>query len=469
MLTFKDIAKTFYPLRWVQQRLMFSSVLGIGKLISLPFYMSLPELNREYDRMDSVNTILESERGIEFYNKVTHAMGAFRDIAGTLANIESGVILSELELFEIKYFTYHYEYFSTLLKKYELSVYSLEELSPVFLLLDPDQTGVVSFYMYDSYDTRLAELRKRNRAGDSGEELYQELEVVSQFIREKLSRELFPFIKQLKHALDSVAYLDLLLAKITFARENIYCRPVLGNYGSTSYEELGNPYLSFMIESRRERYQPVNITLRSEPTLITGANMSGKTMVLKSVALAQYLVQFGFYAPAKKARVALTEEVMLLVGDGQNENRGLSSFGGEIMAISDMIESVYGGKQALILLDEPARTTSPEEGVAIVDAVIELLTEKGVMSLITTHYNKLKPGCRCLRVKGFVENLIDETVNSQNINRFIDYRLVDAQANEGNSEALRVAKLLGVSDKLLNRIVLPEQKQISGEKLKEQN
>lgn len=456
MLTFKEVTKSFYPLRWVQQKLIFSSALGAQKLVCLPFCSSSTELNEEYDRMDIVYKLLISDTGNEFYRKITHAIGAFRNISGTLVNIENSVTLSELELFEIKYFTYHYELVTTLLQEYRLAVYDTEKLSPVFHLLDPDQTKVVSFYLYDSYSTELTELRKRNKAGDTSEELYLELENVSYCLREKLTLTLRAFSIQLKRALETIGSLDLLIAKIMFAKENDFCRPNFSVYGTTSYVGLLNPYLSFLVKKRGEKYQSIDITLCPEPTLIIGANMSGKTMVLKSIALSQYLVQFGFYAPARKAQTALVDEIMLLIGDGQNEDKGLSSFGGEIIAISEMIESVYEGRNLLILLDEPARTTSPEEGVAIVDAVIELLSEQKVMSLVTTHYNKLKTRCRRLRVKGFVKELADEKIDCRNINRFIDYSLIESQADESSSEALIVARLLGVTNKLLNKIVYPE-------------
>ena len=452
MLTFKETAHTFPLLRWVQQKLVFSSPLGAKKLASVPFSVSTDELNLEYDRMDRLHSMLESNNGVEFYNKTSHTVSTFRDLSQTLENIRSGLTLSELELFEVKYFAYNYGYFASLVQSYDLEVYPNEDLSPVFQLLDPDQTGVTSFYLYESYDPELGRIRKKIKNGEASEELYQEFENLGYKIRENLSLKLKAFIKQLKSALDSVACWDLLIAKVVFAREHTFCRPRICEYGKTSFTELYNPYLQTILESGSEIYQPIDLSLVKGPTLITGANMSGKTMVLKSIALAQYLVQFGFYAPAKEACVTLVDDIRILLGDTQNEAKGLSSFGAEILAISDMIETVCQGKKVLILLDEPARTTSPDEGVVIVNAIIDILAEQETMSLVTTHYNKLKTGCRCLRVRGFRKELVHHPINCENINRFIDYRLVDAKVNEGISEALTVARLLKISDKLLTKM-----------------
>lgn len=458
MLTFKEISNRFQPLDWVRRKLVFSSPLGAVKLASTPLGTSAEMLGLEYDRMDRLAALLGSKQGKEFRERIVHTLGTFRDIGTILEDIKEGLTLSELDLFEVKYFSFNYEYFSSLTREYGLVLYPIEDLIPVFQLLDPDRTGVSSFYLYDSYSPELAALRKRIKAGEDSEALYQQAETAGYRIREMLSAGLRPFASSLRAALETVACWDLLIAKVLFAQSCTSCRPDFCEYGGLSYSGLCNPYLKAILEQDGEVCQPVDIALPAGPTLITGANMSGKTMVLKSVALAQYLVQFGFYAPAASAQVALVAEVMLLSGDTQNEARGLSSFGAEILAVSHIVETVCSGKKVLVLLDEPARTTSPDEGVAIVDAILEILTEQKTVSMVTTHYNRLKTKCRCLRVKGFMEEQARGRVNCENINRFIDYRLIDATVNEGTSEALTVARLLKVSNKLLMKIDSGQQK-----------
>ena len=66
-----------------------------------------------------------------------------------------------------------------------------------------------------------------------------------------------------------------------------------------------NPELRISLEAAGKRFQPVNIRLTTGPTVITGANMSGKTVLLHSVELAQYMLQFGFYIAAERAEIAL--------------------------------------------------------------------------------------------------------------------------------------------------------------------
>lgn len=188
--------------------------------------------------------------------------------------------------------------------------------------------------------------------------------------------------------------------------------------------------------------------------LITGANMSGKTMLLKSVALAQYMVQFGLYAPAAKASVRLVDNVFISIGDSQHEEQGLSSFASEMLKVSHMVDQITSKGEYLVLLDELARTTSPNEGMAIVEGMIAILSKYNVKSLITTHYGSLNIKCRCKRVRGFVKEKVDCPLTRQNIGRFIDYSLVDdTDSLDKDSQAIEIARILGVNPLLISETI----------------
>ena len=178
--------------------------------------------------------------------------------------------------------------------------------------------------------------------------------------------------------------------------------------------------------------------------------MAGKTVLLKSVGTAQQMTQLGMYAPADEAVVTLVDDVATSIGDEQDEMNGLSSFASEIIKISNIIQRCRH-ERLLVLVDEPARTTNPVEGKALVQALIILLEESSSLSLVTTHYSQLGTGCRRLRVRGFVEDMCDLPLNPQNINRFIDYSLTPDTTDEVPQEAIRIAAILGCDASLLER------------------
>ena len=202
---------------------------------------------------------------------------------------------------------------------------------------------------------------------------------------------------------------------------------------------------------QEKEFQPIDIDIPAKPTVITGANMAGKSVLLKTVALVQAMAQFGFYVPALSAKIVPVEKILISTGDGQDEMRGLSSFASEMLCVNAMIQSIEQGDKLLILIDELARTTNPDEGKAIVCGVIDFLLEKCVHSLITTHY-AIDLKCRKLRVKGFIEHLHNEKITTQNINKFIDYSLEETSENEVPHEAIRIAEIIGVGEAFLHRV-----------------
>ena len=128
---------------------------------------------------------------------------------------------------------------------------------------------------------------------------------------------------------------------------------------------------------------------------------------------------------------------------------GLSSYAAEIIKISNIVKQSRQSKM-LILIDEPARTTNPVEGKALVQSIITILEQKKSISLITTHYGQLGSTCRRLRVVGFVEDMADVPLTPQNIGRFIDYSLIDDQGDDVPHEALRIASILQCDDELIS-------------------
>ena len=153
------------------------------------------------------------------------------------------------------------------------------------------------------------------------------------------------------------------------------------------------------------------------------------------------MYQFGFPVPAAFARMEPVDDVVFCIGDEQNEMNGLSSYASEITRISEVLQRSEK-EHLLVLIDEPARTTNPIEGKALVQAIASIMGQRGSITMITTHYSQLGVACRRLRVRGFVESLSDIPLTPESINRFIDYSLVTDTSDEVPQEALRIAELL---------------------------
>jgi hypothetical protein len=56
-------------------------------------------------------------------------------------------------------------------------------------------------------------------------------------------------------------------------------------------------------------YTPLNAKFDTKTIVVTGSNMGGKTMLLKTIGFMQVLTQMGFYIPAKKFKTAVFENI----------------------------------------------------------------------------------------------------------------------------------------------------------------
>ncbi len=131
--------------------------------------------------------------------------------------------------------------------------------------------------------------------------------------------------------------------------------------------------------------------------VISGPNAGGKTVALKCLGLAALMVRAGVPIPAALgSRVGFFDEVLSDIGDDQSLALSLSTFSGHVRNLALMLETAQRDQNGaapggtLILLDELAAGTDPDQGAALATAVLEALAEARAAVAVTTHYEALK-------------------------------------------------------------------------------
>ena len=204
----------------------------------------------------------------------------------------------------------------------------------------------------------------------------------------------------------------------------------------------------------------MSLSLADGVTLITGANMGGKTVSLKLAGQVPILAQYGFFVPAVKAKIGLSNYMQILIGDSQSVERGLSSFGSEMEELKEILDK--GQDRSLILIDEIASGTNPTEGTALTKSLVDYLIEKPYISLITTHFESVtgREGVVNMQVRGLADcNFASLKSEIQRANRrgriniiskYMDYRLCRVE-NETQvpKDALRIAAMLGLDKAII--------------------
>ncbi len=451
----KDLIKQDAGFQYVIDSMEFMSAAGRRKMLNTEFCADTDVLNAEWERLGRAIQAVNEFKYKKPYIELRHCLMQLHDLQGTLSNLANHTTLNEVELFEIKNLAQLTQIASGAIANLGLTdMLPLPQTNEVFALLDPDHTGIANFYIYDSYDPRLTPLRRELNVLQTSEgdpvrisELLAEQNEIQNMVCVNLSDQLTRWTDLLVTAMEQMAYIDFLFANAELAIQWNLTRPTVGDH--IEYKGLVNPRLKERNEKANLRYQPVDVALHSGVTLVTGANMAGKTVLLKSVGTSQLMAQCGMYTPASMAVIKLVNGVVTSIGDDQDEMNGLSSYAAEIIKISDIL-STCREKKMLVLIDEPARTTNPVEGKALVQAIITILEQEPSVSLITTHYGQLGSTCRRLRVRGFVEDMADVPLTPQNISRFIDYSLTDDQADDVPHEALRIADILGCDSRMID-------------------
>ena len=123
--------------------------------------------------------------------------------------------------------------------------------------------------------------------------------------------------------------------------------------------------------------------------VLSGPNAGGKTVALKTLGLAALMVRAGLPLLADDgSEIGFFDTVLSDVGDDQSLSKNLSTFSAHITNLAEILK--IAGPRTLVLLDELAGGTDPEEGAALACAVVDALCKRGAALGVTTHYEALK-------------------------------------------------------------------------------
>ncbi|MDB5027618.1 MAG: hypothetical protein JWO66_1307, partial [Candidatus Eremiobacteraeota bacterium] len=281
----------------------------------------------------------------------------------------------------------------------------------------------------------------------SGEE-----EVARRALTERVARE----AGAVSAATGILGALDRTLARVAFAQRWGGCVPQFAP-DRIAFEEATFVPLADALAARGHRYTPLSLDLRGVAVL-TGPNMGGKSAALATAGFLCACVSLGVPPPALAASLPLLDAVLWIGGDGPSDRaRLLSSYAAEVVRARDALG--VASPRTLLLVDEFARTTGPREGRALLVALVEALRARGAFALVATHFDDVAAAALVphLRIAGLGERTLraigthDLDAALDAINAAMDYRIVDAGEATAASDALALARLLGLETAIVDR------------------
>jgi DNA mismatch repair ATPase MutS len=124
--------------------------------------------------------------------------------------------------------------------------------------------------------------------------------------------------------------------------------------------------------------------------MITGANQGGKSTFLRSVGLAQLMLQCGMFAPATRFRADVRDGLFTHYKREEDATMESGKLDEELGRMRAIAEAITPG--SIVLCNESFASTNEREGSEIARQVLRALLEAGVKVLFVTHLFDLARG-----------------------------------------------------------------------------
>jgi DNA mismatch repair protein MutS len=244
----------------------------------------------------------------------------------------------------------------------------------------------------------------------------------------------------------TLAQIDVLTGLAETASLNGYVRPEVVAEDVLNILAGRHPVVEHTLEG--ERFVPNDVIFedRERVRIITGPNMSGKSTLIRQVALIALMAQIGSFVPAGSARIGLIDRIFTRIGAQDEIHAGQSTFMVEMVETANILHNAT--ERSLLILDEIGRGTSTYDGVSIAWATVEYLHNHPQLrskTLFATHYHELTqlaellPGVRNYNV----------AVSEADGNVVFLYKVVPGGADR--SYGIHVAQLAGLPYPVVQR------------------
>lgn len=195
-------------------------------------------------------------------------------------------------------------------------------------------------------------------------------------------------VKKKRNTGDTILFfekLNLLEAYISIAKSihKLDLNFVEVGYSHLTLSQLYHPLVQDAVKN--------DLRIEKNVVLITGANMSGKSTLLKTIGLCVYLAHLGLPIPAQSGHIPFYNHIFIQINHSDDLKNGYSHFMKEIMNLKTVVEQADSGKRCFAVFDELFKGTNHEDALAISKVAVKGLQKmKESLFFISTHLNELQ-------------------------------------------------------------------------------
>ncbi|TWI97609.1 MutS-like protein [Mucilaginibacter frigoritolerans] len=181
---------------------------------------------------------------------------------------------------------------------------------------------------------------------------------------------------------DLTHHLDLYIAVAGVSRTKgfSYALAQSADNNNLSIINCKNPLVKFAKGNNLEINRDKNVFF------LTGANMAGKSTLMKSVGIAMYLAHMGFPVSADEMIFSVKDGLYTSINVSDNLAQGYSHYYAEVRRVKEVAEAVSASKKLFVIFDELFKGTNVKDAYDATLAVTEAFSKyKKCGFIISTH------------------------------------------------------------------------------------
>lgn len=206
-----------------------------------------------------------------------------------------------------------------------------------------------------------------------------------------LTADIRPHIAELRRAYFLLGLTDFIRAKAKLAVDLDATAPLLVNERLMEWTFAKHPILYLAHEKLGKATIPLTVELNEENRIliVSGPNAGGKSVMLKTIGLIQYMAQCGYLVPVSPdSKIGIFRNLFIDIGDEQSIENDLSTYSSHLTNMNFFLSKA--NKNTLFLIDEFGTGTEPNLGGAIAESLLEDFVKSKAKGVINTHYTNLK-------------------------------------------------------------------------------
>ncbi len=259
-----------------------------------------------------------------------------------------------------------------------------------------------------------------------------------------LTDEIRQHLPLLKKAYRFLGIIDFIHAKAKLAEKIKASKQQINKGIHLNWIKTFHPLLYLAHKEQNKSIIPLSIKLdaQNRVLVISGPNAGGKSVVLKTIGLLQYMHQCGLLIPnGEQCNFGVFNSLFIDIGDEQSIENDLSTYSSHITNMREIIN--HADKNALVLIDEFGTGTDPQYGGAIAESILEEIVRNECYAVVNTHYSNLKFYAE--NTQGVVNGAMK--YNYEQLSPLYELEI----GKPGNSFALEIAQKIGLPQNVLNR------------------